>query len=422
MLINKANFLSFLKSLFLKILTIGVLVSGMVMTGMGTGTVYAQEITRHMLDRGTFVYANPSLESDIITMISPQTVKVVQMEGQWLQIETYLGDYWLHTENKMAIRRQTGLFDALGDEKIVAYIPPQEVTVLNIKEGWVEIETNEGDRGWINPNFRPDPTLLKEALEEMGSGIAVYYKNLDTGFTFTHNAKKSFFAASLAKTNHALYVYQLAERGYIDIMQSHTLTSGDQWGGTGVLQYEPAGKVLTTRDLLHYSMVYSDNTAFRMLVNKISAPQLSYRAFVNEIGANPNLILDTIAQNTTATDAFIWMNEVYRYLTNDGNQYAQYLFEDMTNSEPTSHPNFSRDNGRVYGGAERINVNFLRTDQPEVMARKWGWGNNSFHEAAIVFGASPYIIVVLTNQSSGALRERVGEISLIIDKFNNTWF
>jgi len=270
---------------------------------------------------------------------------------------------------------------------------------------------------WIDINFMPPIHELDRFFSGRGNNIAMFYKNLCTGFTYMHNPDRVFFAASLSKANHALYVYTLAERGFLDMYAVHTYTAADRWSGTGIMQFMPVGTEFTTRELLGHSIIYSCNSAYRMLVRHAANTPLPYRDFVSEIGANPAFIRDIIAQNTSARDMGLWMYAIYNYIESDS-QYGHYFKYDLMNTAQTSHHYFTRWEGSFGRGGE-VNVDIIQSDFP--MARKYGWTRNSFHDAAIVHAPSPFILVILSNMDRGA-HELFEEISWLVQDFNDTWF
>lgn len=297
-------------------------------------------------------------------------------------------------------------------------------TALEFRVGdWVLVETeNCGTHGWINLRYSPALCALDEFFSPLGRNIAVFYKNLDTGFTYTHNPERVFFAASLSKSNHAFYTFQLAERGFLDMYETHTYSSGDEWGGTGILRFTPLGTRFTTRELLGLSMQESDNAAFRMLLRLTENAEFTYHQFVEEIGADTRMMLDVFSQNTHARDAGLFMYRIFRYI-NGSSRYGHYLKYDMLNTAQTSHPHFTRwegSNGMGDNGwGTDVNIQMIRSDYP--FARKYGWASGAFHDAGIVYAPSPYIIVILSNIERGA-HNLFEEIGWFVQGFNHRTF
>lgn len=305
------------------------------------------------------------------------------------------------------IPRTTALFENMGDQDFSDTIEPQTVDVLKTNGNWMQINTRLGPR-WVYLNFAPPTYELDRHLRRFGTNVAVYYKNIQTGFTYAFNPNRVFFGASVPKLYNALYVYTLAERGYISLDTVYTYTWADFWGGTGAIRHMPIGSRLTTRQLLGHSVIDSDNVAFGMLVREYAPAHFSYRDFVREIGANPSFIISKTEKNITARDAAIWAYAIYRYMESDG-RYAHLLKEDLMNTA----------------------VRFIQADYP--VAQKYGWYRQWFHDLAIVYADSPYILIILSNKGGDsdtahiynrhiAAHDTFAEISLLIQDFHNKWF
>lgn len=309
--------------------------------------------------------------------------------------------------NFVFISRVTPLFYNVGDADYVGVLSPnQAVEVLDEYGSWRKVVTPYGPR-WMNLHFSPPVAGLDSFFRRFGSNIAIFYKNLETGFIYMYNPDRMFFGASVPKLNHALYIYTLAERGYISLDTVRTFTRADYWGGTGVMRHMPFGGYFTTRELLGHSIRDSDNVAFRMLVREYYDMPFTYRDFVWELGANLSLVRDVISQNTTARDAGIWAVALHEYLQSDG-RYSELLKEDLKDTS----------------------VRFIHADYP--IAQKYGWYHRHFHDMAIVYADSPYILIILSNMGveGGAHRYNLHtgthdifyEISGVIQEFNRRWF
>lgn len=280
----------------------------------------------------------------------------------------------------------------------------------------LRMETSVGT-GWTDYEYETARRELDEFFAPLGRNISVFYMNLHTGFTHVHNDDRVFFAASLSKSNHALYTFMLAEFGLADMYAVHTFTAADMWRGTGIMQFEPFGTQFTTRELLGLSVRESDNAAFRMLVRAFEGVRVSYADFAAEIGADSQMTGTVVTQNTHARDAGLWMYNIFNYIEGPG-EFAHYFRYDLLNTAQTSHPYFIRGAGyRPVGN--RVNVSMLQSDYP--IARKYGWAGSAFHDAGIIYAPSPYILVILSNMDSGA-HDLFAEISWFVQDFNSRKF
>ena len=308
------------------------------------------------------------------------------------------------------------IFENMGDTEHVSIIPPQMRGVVEFADNWWRIAVYD-ELYWINIDFVPPTYGLRELLSPHDQHIGVYFKNLDTGFTFYHNPDRVFFSASINKLMHAFYTYTAAERGYIDMYALHTYRAADYWGGTGIIRFDhQVGTEFTTRELLYYSIVHSDNLAFRMLSRYMERIDFRYSDFMRELGVNYNYILTWYSQNASAGDAAIWLYAIHNYLESDS-RYGHYLHDDMQNVALYSHPYFTR--GRIWGGSADVNVELLHSDYD--IAMKYGWAGTSFNVMGIVHAPSPYMVIILSNMAEGA-HDLFEEISWELQAFNRRYF
>jgi len=307
---------------------------------------------------------------------------------------SYIHEIFSLNENQHRIEHRSGLFENPGDLTPVCHIDPQVITIIEQQENWALINTWLGQL-WVNLDFSPSTEELDNLISRHGSNLALLFQNLETGFVYTYNPDLVLFGASLNKINHALYVYTLAERGYISMDTIHTFTEADRRGGTGRIQNMAVGTRFTTRELLQHSIIHSCNVAYRMLIRHTTNAEFSYHDFVQELGANTYFIGNISSQNTNVHDKALWMNAVHSYIWSEGT-YSHHFREDLL-----------------------ATTGFIQADYP--MARKYGWATASFHDAAIVYADSPYILIILSNFDDGAAGT-FRNISLEIQEFNRTWF
>ncbi len=118
------------------------------------------------------------------------------------------------------------------------------------------------------PPFPADEMLaiLGQAGGDFG---VVVYDVPHNALVYTHQQDLSFSAASLIKMPIAVAVYQLASAEALSLDTPLVMQAEDIVGGSGSLQYEPAGTTYTIRELCARMISDSDNTAANMLVEYI---------------------------------------------------------------------------------------------------------------------------------------------------------
>jgi len=253
---------------------------------------------------------------------------------------------------------------------------------------------------WLEPNFMPHTDELDEILGRHGYQISVFYKNLDSGFIYRHNADRVYFAASVTKAFYALYLFQLAEQGILCLDTEHTFTGADFKDGSGIIRERyPIGSSFTLRELLRLNVSYSDNIATLILVREHGAE--GFRHFLTELGGNLDQMGWGIMDfNMSAEEAGIFLYEVYQYIE-EGGEYALSLKSDLLDNQ---YP-------------------FIVSDYP--VASKTGWTSfQAWHDAAIVYAPSPYILVIFTARGGWTETDfqDFAEISMAFQKFNSQWF
>ena len=354
----------------------------------------------HYIPWDFIIYAEPDFRAEPIASFGPQYVNKLYTNGDgWALISTYIGRYWLYyRSNKRFINMTMGLFEYPGSESHVAVICSQVVTVREQKGQWLQISTWLGPK-WIDLDFAPPVAELDNLLRRFGNSISVYFENLETGFVYRHNADRVYFSASVPKAFYALYIYMKAEAGDVDLDSSITFLQQDFLGGSGVIRHRyPIGTSFTQRYVLGLNLYQSDNIATLML-RRVHGIQ-GYRDFVYSIGGNPAFVGDRIMNSRlTANEAGLFAREVFRYIESGSIYSSEFKGHLLNNQFP-----------------------FIVSDYP--VASKTGWTRYiAWHDMAIVYAPSPYILVILsTRNGTDADFRDFEEISMAFQRFNDLWF
>jgi len=294
--------------------------------------------------------------------------------------------------------RALGLHEYKGAEHSTAFITSQVVSVLEDHGDWLLISTWLGPR-WIYLNYIPSTNSLDELLRRFPN-TAVFYKNIETGFTYRWNADRVFFGASISKASFALYIYKRAEQGEFNLDRPITFTQQDWHGGSGVIRHRyTIGRTFTTRRVLELNLYESDNTATNMLRRTFGIA--GYRQFVADLGGNPRFVNDRIFNSRlTANEVGRFAVAIWDYLESDG-QYSNEFRNALLNNQ----------------------FPFIVSDYP--IASKTGWtAPTAWHDMAIVYAPSPYILVIMSARAgwTAADYRDFAEISMAFQTFNDRWF
>ena len=121
------------------------------------------------------------------------------------------------------------------------------------------------------PNDSPLARRLAPLIDKHGGKVAIAVKHLKTGETFTYQADEPMPTASLIKLAVMVEAYRQAEAGKLDLAAPVTLKAEDKVQGSGILtsHFSP-GTTISLRDAIRLMIVYSDNTATNLVLDKTS--------------------------------------------------------------------------------------------------------------------------------------------------------
>ncbi len=242
---------------------------------------------------------------------------------------------------------------------------------------------------------RWDWTDNKTRLIEVHPTVAYYTAAIDGSEELAYNADTVLYAASLIKAPYILSVLReienfeaSAERdadGKILYRAWETKYDLDEiWTydpdtmnteGSGEIMLKGKGFTLTWRELFEYALLYSDNIAFSQIYDRFGFT--SFNSLVWQLGIEGQ---SSGFMYLTARDCGKFLCEIYKYFET-GSSYARWMRDLMTRSR--------------YG--EMIAVHY----PAGMVAHKYGWDVNAFHDMAIVDGEKPYVIVLMTDYEDG---------------------
>lgn len=226
--------------------------------------------------------------------------------------------------------------------------------------------------------------------------ISIFFEDIQSGYTYSYNADRKYFVASLIKAPYSMYLYTLAESGKCDLEEKVTVELKDLKEGTGNIRKKKPEEfplTMTVRELMSEAIRSSDNTAMEKLRKKF--PDKDYAVYAKSLGLKyPNDIKNAVNASITATDAGVYAKAIYNYIQNG--KYGNELYTDMIN---TTNP--------------------LILSQYKV-ARKYGWAELSFHDMAVVYAKSPYTLSICTDATIGKKSDYklFADLSRAFEKFH----
>ena len=236
----------------------------------------------------------------------------------------------------------------------------------------VDCLSNPIDTNKIPNNIKAIIKEINDYYRSSSNYFAFTYKDISTGFTVSYNENGNVWAASTIKAPVNIYLYELASQDKTNLDEELTYTSNYYIGGTGLLKNKEFNTKYTIRTLSEYAIVYSDNVAHNMLMDKYGKNNI--RDFWKKKGTDVIFTGNDNWGMINAHDATIYMSELYRfYLEND--KFGEELMNNFINAK----------------------TKFIYGKNDYIVANKSGWGGSSQHDASIIFADNPYIVVALSN-------------------------
>jgi len=325
------------------------------------------------------LYAEPDLRSQRMMTLDPTTLNVHELRPDgWARVSTYRGSFWTYTNaNRRYMERPMGLFVNRGGTNHEFVLAPQIVTILAQEANWIQISTYRGPR-WTNLDFTPPTQGLDSLLRRHGNSVSVYFANIESGFVYRYNPTRIYHGASVPKAFFSMYIYEKADRGETNLDTRIRFTNGGH---------------LTQREMLRRNLMHSCNASTLSLRDFHGTA--GFRRWVSNLGANPNWVRENImGHQLTVNETAIFAWAIYHYIESNAPHAAEFRRHLLNNQIP-----------------------FIVSDYP--VASKTGWTNTVFHDMAIVYADSPYILIILSQRANHAIFR---EISREFQRFNDTWF
>ncbi len=160
-----------------------------------------------------------------------------------------------------------------------------------------------------------------------------------------------------------------------DLSRVFTYTEAGKREGSGSIQHESYGSEYTYRELCELAIRKSDNVAFwelRQVFGYSDFWSFNTRLGVNSVRNNFNSI--------TAADMATYLRYMYNFIETDARYGAEFKSWLMNSAHSVMIP---------------------YAVHPTKVAHKYGWDEEAYHDAGIVYHENPYLLVVLTDLDDG---------------------
>ncbi len=401
----------------------------------------ASELEANMSDAGKYFE----------DQISDLNAKIAQKESDIAELEADIARY--QTVFTIDVRSQAKLIDEIVEyiESMYPYVQmvkppepdengeiPEQTTDAEPEYMWVKVDDliDESIAARIALGEAAEPLYTEDELAASGlsdeeltrqilrkevlaredvilPNVSVYYEDLLTGYHFDYAATVKYNCASVVKApyilsvlktvsaDEKLYLEKLEEEGkvpekidtdedgvpdqivyeYSDpIYNLYDIVVYDKKtmdkAGSGKIKEMPDGTEFTYIDFIKYALEYSDNIAYQQLKNRFGYDR--YYALGREVKANSIL---WAPQNMTAADAGKLFKAIYKFIEED-EKYGQIMYDSMKSSNHT------------------VIIPYAVSPTPAL--HKYGWDEDSYHDAAIVlYDDKPYVLAVFSDLEMG---------------------
>lgn len=200
--------------------------------------------------------------------------------------------------------------------------------------------------------------------------VLVY--SLDKGNIYSHNIEKMMYSASTVKLTYVYYCCTQIEKGWHTLDDTFEYTEQFYSDGSGAIQYMDYGTKLTLQQLLSYTMFYSDNIGYNMLISIFGTD--GYNQLMQEMGYSMRISYDNYYTELNAQILKDFMLMVYEK-RNDGLSW-QVVWNALISSTDS---------------IMKKEIGYLGD-----MAVKCGTIEGIYHEVCFLDTDHPYIIAVMT--------------------------
>lgn len=241
---------------------------------------------------------------------------------------------------------------------------------------------------------------IEELTQPYGSSVSVCVIDASNGNYCHVNSDKAFVSASMIKLAVLCEYMHAVDNGQLDPADRVTLKNMKVVGGTGLIQTERHASY-SYDELCRYMIMYSDNTATNVLINKLGQDAINER--VQALGCkNTSLNRQLMALNTN-TENWISARDAATIL---------YKFKNGTAASSTICAK-----ALEYLSKQTDNEGMAEGISSGAFAHKTGSLRSMRHDGGIVLGKRPYVIVALCDIGAGNANRLMKEIAQKADAY-----
>ena len=257
--------------------------------------------------------------------------------------------------------------------KPVSRLVPAEILTEEQKEKIAAAAALEKEQSEL-PKKPLDTFALDEMVKQNHNVYAVLLESIDGTELYSYQEDLLVSGASLIKLPYVYYCCTQIAEGKFDLTDTMTYTANFWQGGSGVVCGSKLGTKYTIAQLMEYTLRYSDNTAYYMLVSKFGAD--GFNRMVKEWGY-PQIAISVYDRFPCITASFMRTAMRKMYWGRKSGECWKVAWDALVNSERS----FAREE---IGGSDDV-------------AAKYGSWDEQYHETVLVDGEKPYLLVILSH-------------------------
>lgn len=241
---------------------------------------------------------------------------------------------------------------------------------------------------------------IEELTQPYGSSVSVCIIDASNGNYCHVNSDKALVSASMIKLAVLCEYMHAVDNGQLDPADRVALKNMNVVGGTGLIQTERHASY-TYDELCRYMIMYSDNTATNVLINKLGQDAINER--VQALGRkNTSLNRQLMALNTNTEN---WIS---------ARDAATILYK-IKNGTAASSAMCAK--ALEYLSKQTDNEGMSEGISSGAFAHKTGSLRSMRHDGGIVLGKHPYVIVALCDIGAGNANKLMKEIAQKADAY-----
>ncbi|MBQ8965921.1 serine hydrolase [Ruminococcus sp.] len=264
-------------------------------------------------------------------------------------------------------------------------------------QGYYSFTVNGFDMVYSNEELANCFDKLQQICNESYFPMGFCYKNIETGASIGYNQYNTFMTCSTIK---APYVKSLLTK---DIDLDTVIPLNEKWpGDDGTLCTMDYGTEYTAKELIEYTIIESDNTAYQLLCRNFGTDTFNSRQY--ELGSNFTLGYNGEWIFTYCTPEDMAKDYIDIYEFAEENENGKWLIDLMCNAK------LNIQIGKALGSKYRV-------------AQKYGTDclESAFSDCAIVYADSPFVLCIYTVQTPETEEscQVFKDIALVCDDINS---